>query len=119
MVVKITNTRGCRRGHWQQACTIPALIERQDLQGRKQMFARTLIVAGGLALALAGVVAAQPVVTGTVTRIDQPASVIVLQDGRIVRAPGATVRMHGHPMATAGIKPVAPGAMQNAQGGAE
>src|SRR5439155_762541 len=55
------------------------------------MFARTLIVAGGLVLALVGAAVAQTVVTGTVTRIDQPASVIVLQDGRMVRVPAATV----------------------------
>jgi len=48
------------------------------------MFARTLIVAGGLVLVLAGAAAAQTVVTGSVNRIDQPASVIVLQDGRMV-----------------------------------
>src|SRR5437870_1607384 len=55
------------------------------------MFARTLIVAGGLVLALVGAAVAQTVVTGTVTRIDQPASVIVLQDGRMVRVPGGYV----------------------------
>jgi len=69
------------------------------------MFARTLIVAGGLVLALVGAAAAQTVVTGTVTRIDQPASVIVLQDGRMVRVPGGTVLINGQPMAISTIQP--------------
>ena len=79
------------------------------------MFARTLIVAGGLALALAGVVAAQTVVTGTVTRIDQPASVIVLQDGRMVRVPGGTAMINGQPMAISSIQPGTVVAIQNGQ----
>src|SRR2546427_8943548 len=71
----------------------------RSTKGRTQMFARTLIVAGGLVLALVGAAAAQTVVTGTVTRIDQPASVIVLQDGRMVRVPGGMVLINGQPTA--------------------
>jgi len=79
------------------------------------MFARTLIVAGGLVLALVGAAAAQTVVTGTVTRIDQPASVIVLQDGRMVRVPGGTVLINGQPMAISTIQPGTLVAIQNGQ----
>src|SRR2546427_10961589 len=79
------------------------------------MFARTLIVAGGLVLALVGAAAAQTVVTGTVTRIDQPASVIVLQDGRMVRVPGGTVLINGQPMAISTIQPGTLIAIQNGQ----
>ena len=79
------------------------------------MFARTLIVAGGLVLALAGAAAAQTVVTGTVTRIDQPASVIILQDGRMVRVPGGTVLINGQPTTLATIQPGTLVAIQNGQ----
>ena len=79
------------------------------------MFARTLIVAGGLVLALVGAAVAQTVVTGTVTRIDQPASVIVLQDGRMVRVPGGTVLINGQPMAISTIQPGTLVAIQNGQ----
>src|SRR2546430_1987736 len=79
------------------------------------MFARTLIVAGGLVLAPVGAAAAQTVVTGTVTRIDQPASVIVLQDGRMVRVPGGTVLINGQPMAISTIQPGTLVAIQNGQ----
>jgi len=79
------------------------------------MFARTLIVAGGLVLALVSAAAAQTVVTGTVTRIDQPASVIVLQDGRMVRVPGGTVLINGQPMAISTIQPGTLVAIQNGQ----
>src|SRR5437667_11906873 len=77
------------------------------------MFARTLIAAGGLVLALAGAAAAQTVVTGTVTRIDQPASVIILQDGRMVRVPGGTVLINGQPTTLATIQPRTLAAIQN------
>jgi len=79
------------------------------------MFARTLIVAGGLVLALVGAAVAQTVVTGTVTRIDQPASVIVLQDGRMVRVPGGTVLINGQPTAISTIQPGTLVAIQNGQ----
>ena len=79
------------------------------------MFARTLIVAGGLSLALVGAAVAQTVVTGTVTRIDQPASVIVLQDGRMVRVPGGTVLINGQPTAISTIQPGTLVAIQNGQ----
>src|SRR5437899_2542419 len=79
------------------------------------MFARTLIVAGGIVLALVGAAAAQTVVTGTVTRIDQPASVIVRQDGRMVRVPGGTVLINGQPMAISTIQPGTLVAIQNGQ----
>jgi len=79
------------------------------------MFARTLIAAGGLVLALAGAAAAQTVVTGTVTRIDQPASVIILQDGRMVRVPGGTVLINGQPTTLATIQPGTLVAIQNGQ----
>src|SRR5437899_9965557 len=79
------------------------------------MFARTLIVAGGLVLALVGAAVAQTVVTGTVTRIDQPASVIVLQDGRMVRVPGGTVLINGQPTAISTIQPGTLIAIQNGQ----
>src|SRR5436309_14237425 len=79
------------------------------------MFARTLIVAGGLVLALVGAAVAQTVVTGTVTRIDQPASVIVLQDGRMVRVPGGTRLMNGQPTAISTIQPGTLIAIQNGQ----
>src|SRR5437879_12860260 len=79
------------------------------------MFARTLIVAGGLVLALVGAAAAQTVVTGTVTRIDQPASVIVLQDGRMVRVPGGMVLINGQPTAISTIQPGTLVAIQNGQ----
>src|SRR6266566_5044258 len=79
------------------------------------MFARTLIVAGGLVLALVGAAAAQTVVTGTVTRIDQPASVILLQDGRMIRVPGGTVLINGQPMAISTIQPGTLVAIQNGQ----
>src|SRR5207249_9491080 len=55
------------------------------------------------------------VVTGTVTRIDQPASVIVLQDGRMVRVPGGTVLINGQPMAISTIQPGTLVAIQNGQ----
>jgi len=79
------------------------------------MFARTLIVAGGLVLALVGAAVAQTVVTGTVTRIDQPASVIVLQDGRMVRVPGGMVLINGQPTAISTIQPGTLIAIQNGQ----
>jgi len=79
------------------------------------MFARTLIVAGGLVLMLVGAAAAQTVVTGTVNRIDQPASVIVLQDGRMVRVPGGTVIINGQPTAVSSIQPGTLVANQNGQ----
>ncbi len=79
------------------------------------MFARTLIVAAGLVLALVGAAAAQTVVTGTVTRIDQPASVIVLQDGRMVRVPGGMVLINGQPTAISTIQPGTLVAIQNGQ----
>jgi hypothetical protein len=79
------------------------------------MFARTLLVAGALVLALAGAAAAQAVVTGTVTRVDQPAAVIVLQDGRMIRAPGGTVLVNGQPVALPTIQPGSQVAMQNGQ----
>ena len=69
------------------------------------MFARTLIVAGGLVLALAGAAAAQTVVTGTVTRVDQPAALILLQDGRMIRVPGGTVLINGQPAPLTTIQP--------------
>src|SRR5881409_656877 len=92
-----------------------ATVRTTGLQGRTQMFPRTLIAAGGLVLALAGAAAAQTVVTGTVTRIDQPASVIVLQDGRMVRVPGGTVLINGQPMAISTIQPGTLVAIQNGQ----
>jgi len=79
------------------------------------MFARALIVAGGLVLMLVGAAAAQTVVTGTVNRIDQPASVIVLQDGRMVRVPGGTVIINGQPTAVSSIQPGTLVAIQNGQ----
>src|SRR2546422_11270992 len=89
-----------------------ATVRTTGLQGRTQMFARTLIVAGGLVLALVGAPAAQTVVTGTVTRIDQPASVIVLQDGRMVRVPGGMGLINGQPTAISTIQPGTLGAIQ-------
>jgi hypothetical protein len=79
------------------------------------MFARTLIVAGALVLALGGAAAAQTVVTGTVNRIDEPASVIVLQDGRMVRVPGGAVLINGQPTAISSIQPGTLVAIQNGQ----
>src|SRR5262249_51028488 len=78
---------------------------KRSTKGRTQMFARTLIVAGGLVLALVGAAAAQTVVTGTVTRIDQLAGVIVLQDGRMIRVPGGTVLINGRPAPLTTIQP--------------
>jgi len=87
-VVNITNVRHARWVHWQLDCPLISDERQQELQEPHQelqeeeaMFARTLFVAGGLVLALAGAAAAQTVVTGTVTRVDEAAAVIVLQDG--------------------------------------
>src|SRR5437899_12887042 len=89
-------------------------VRTTGLQGRAQMVARALLAAGGLVLALAGAAAAQTVVTGTVTRIDQPASVIILQDGRMVRVPGGTVLINGQ---TTEISTPQPGTLVAIQNG--
>ncbi len=65
-------------------------------------------------LALLGA-AAQTVVTGTVTRVDQPADVIVLQDGRMIRVPGGTVLINGQPTTLTSIQPGTLVAVQNGQ----
>ncbi len=79
------------------------------------MFARTLLVAGGLVPTLTGAAAAEAVVTGTVTRVDPPASVVVLQDGQMIRVPGGTVLINGQPVAVTTVQPGSQVAIQNGQ----
>lgn len=65
--------------------------------------ALALIVGIGLA---ASVAVGQDVYTGTVTRIDQPARVIIFEDGRMYRiVPSSTVLVDNHPIMYTTLQP--------------
>src|SRR6266446_716515 len=70
------------------------------------MFARTLIVAGGLVLALVGAAAAQTVVSGRVTLIDSVENVLVLDGLRpIALTPDMQVFQDGRQVAVDSVRP--------------
>jgi hypothetical protein len=62
-------------------------------------------------------VLAQQVVTGTVLRVDQPARVIVLDNGQMYQmTPESVVLVNGQPMAIATVAPGTPVVLQSAPG---
>lgn len=70
------------------------------------MTRRITFIACSLVLALAAGAMAQEVIRGTVVRIDQPAGVIMLDDGRMVQAgTGTTILVGERPMALADVQP--------------
>src|SRR2546423_605637 len=80
------------------------------------MMRRVGLAACAVLLLAATAVSAQQVVTGTVVRIDQPANVVVLDNGRMYQAtPQSVFLVNNQPVALNAIAPGTPVVVQSAQ----